>query len=52
MKQIAVFASGTGSNARRILEYFEGHPVARVSLLLSGRPEAPALAIARSFGVD
>lgn len=52
MKQIAVFASGTGSNARRILEYFEGHPMARVALLLSGKPEAPALAIARSFGVD
>ena len=52
MKHIAIFASGTGSNARRILEYFEGHPLARVSLLLSGRPEVPALAIARSFGVD
>lgn len=52
MKHIAVFASGTGSNARRILEYFEGHPTVRVSLLLSGRPEAPALAVARSFGVD
>lgn len=52
MKQIAIFASGTGSNARRILEYFQVHPDIRVRLLLSGKADAPALGIARSFGVD
>jgi len=52
VKNIAIFASGTGSNARKILEYFQGHPLVCVKLLVSGNPNAPALEIARSFGVD
>ena len=52
MKNIAIFASGTGSNARRILEYFQPHPSICVKLLLSGNLKAPALEVARSFGVD
>ncbi len=52
MKNIAIFASGTGSNARKILEHFQDHPSVCVKLLLSGNPKAPALEIARSFGVD
>ena len=32
MQRIAIFASGTGSNARKIVEYFKGHPSIEVSL--------------------
>lgn len=52
MKNIAIFASGTGSNARKIMEHFQEHPLARVRVLLSGKKDAPALDIARSFGAD
>jgi phosphoribosylglycinamide formyltransferase-1 len=34
---IAIFASGQGSNARNIVNYFEGHPIIQVNLLLSNR---------------
>ena len=34
---IAIFASGQGSNARNIVNYFEGHPIIQVTLLLSNR---------------
>jgi len=51
MKKIAVFASGSGSNARKIMEYFQEHPGIRVALLVSNKADAGALEIARSFGV-
>lgn len=34
---IAIFASGQGSNARNIINYFDGHAIIQVSLLLSNR---------------
>lgn len=52
MKNIAIFASGNGSNARRIIEYFQAHPAITVALVLSNRPDAPVLAMAASHGVD
>lgn len=51
MHHIAVFASGAGSNARKIMEYFQHSEVARVSLLVSNNKDAGALGIAESFGV-
>ncbi len=51
MKHLAVFASGTGSNARRIMEHFAQSPVANVRLLLCNKPDAPVLHIAEAFGV-
>lgn len=52
MQQIAIFASGTGSNARKIITYFTGHPSIKVSLVVSNRKTAPVLAMADDFGVD
>lgn len=49
--QIAVFASGSGSNAEAIIKYFEHHPFIRVVLLLSNNPGAFALQRARRFGI-
>ena len=50
-KNIVLFASGSGSNAQRILEYFENHPTIRVAALFSNNPEAYALKRAENFNV-
>jgi len=47
MKNIAIFASGSGTNARNIAEYFNGSALARVSLILSNKPDAFVLERAR-----
>ncbi len=51
MKNIAVFASGSGTNAENIIRHFAGSDVARVALLLSNNPEAYALVRAERLGV-
>lgn len=43
MKNIAVFASGTGSNAAKIIEYFAGHKNIRVALIVSNKATAKVL---------
>lgn len=52
MRKIAILASGTGTNARRILEYFEHHPLVEVVLVLSNKKSARVLDVAEKFGVD
>lgn len=51
MKRIAIFVSGTGSNARKIMEYFASRADVSVALLVSNKPDAPALQLAASFHV-
>lgn len=48
---IALFASGRGSNAKKIIEYFETHPRIRVPLLISNKSNAPALQMAQTAGL-
>ncbi|MBA9078115.1 phosphoribosylglycinamide formyltransferase [Rufibacter quisquiliarum] len=50
-KNIVIFASGSGSNAQRLLEQFEHHPHVQVVALFSNNPEAFALQRAQNFGV-
>ena len=50
-RRIAIFASGTGSNARNLITYFSGHPLAEVVLLVSNNPEAGALQHAARLNV-
>lgn len=50
-KSIAIFASGGGSNARRIMEYFKDHPTVRVALVVCNKTGAGVLNIADEFGV-
>ncbi|PIQ21207.1 MAG: phosphoribosylglycinamide formyltransferase [Cytophagales bacterium CG18_big_fil_WC_8_21_14_2_50_42_9] len=50
-KHLVIFASGSGSNAQRLMEYFKDHPVVRVVALFSNNPAAYALERARQFGV-
>ncbi|ALJ01208.1 phosphoribosylglycinamide formyltransferase [Rufibacter tibetensis] len=50
-KNIVIFASGSGSNAQRLLEQFEHHPHIQVVALFSNNPEAFALQRAHNYGV-
>ncbi|MBP8240190.1 MAG: phosphoribosylglycinamide formyltransferase [Saprospiraceae bacterium] len=49
---IAVFASGTGSNARRIMEHFQHSDAVQVRLVVSNKADAGVLDIAREMGVE
>lgn len=51
MKNIAIFASGNGSNAWRISEYFSGRPDICVALILSNNPEAYVLKRAEMLNI-
>lgn len=50
-KRIAIFASGSGSNAQKIMEHFKKHPDAEVALVLTNNPEAYVLQRADNFEV-
>lgn len=49
--RIAIFASGSGTNAEEILAYFQYHPSIEVKVLLSNNPKAQALQRAERFKV-
>lgn len=38
--RLAVFASGSGSNAENLIRYFQGHPDIRIALVVSNRQDA------------
>jgi phosphoribosylglycinamide formyltransferase-1 len=48
---IAIFASGSGSNAERIIRHFEGHPSIAVRLVLTNNPNAFVLDRANRLNV-
>ncbi|GAB3548190.1 phosphoribosylglycinamide formyltransferase [Spirosoma fluminis] len=51
LKRIALFASGSGSNAEKIADYFTGNPDVEVTLLLSNNAKAGVIDRARrGFG--
>lgn len=51
MNKIAIFASGSGSNAEQIIRHFSEDPEARIELVLSNNPGAFVLERARKFGI-
>ena len=51
MKNIAVFASGAGSNAARIIQHFKNHKAARVALVVCNKAGAGVIGIAEAVGV-
>jgi phosphoribosylglycinamide formyltransferase 1 len=51
-KHIAVFASGSGTNAQRIIEYFSDNEHIKVSCLLSNSPKSYALIRAQNLGIE
>jgi phosphoribosylglycinamide formyltransferase 1 len=50
-KNIAIFASGGGSNAERIMAHFEDNEVAQVALVVCNKSNAGVLAIAKRYNV-
>ncbi len=41
--RIAIFASGSGTNAQNMIEYFREHPIVEISLIVSNKPNAYVL---------
>lgn len=52
MANIAIFASGTGTNAGKIIEYFKENPNIRVVLVVSNKATAPVLNLADQHGIE
>jgi phosphoribosylglycinamide formyltransferase 1 len=50
-KQLALFASGAGSNVRNIHAWCRDHPEVRIALLVCNRADAPVLDFAREAGI-
>lgn len=48
---ISIFASGAGSNAQQIINYFRGHAHIRVALIVCNKPGAGVLGIAKKEGI-
>ena len=51
MKRIAIFASGSGSNAEKICEYFSNRTDVEVSLILTNNPQAGVIQRARKLHI-
>ena len=52
MKRIAIFASGSGSNAENIANYFKGSDSVEISLILANNPEAYVLERAKKLRIE
>ncbi len=50
-KRIAIFASGSGSNAQKIMEYFKNSDSIEVGLVLTNNPDAYVLQRADNFEI-
>ena len=47
MKQIAIFASGAGSNAEKIIQHFKHHSFIAVAAIVCNKPNAGVITIAK-----
>jgi len=52
MRNIAIFASGSGSNAENIIRYFKNHPQIRVDSVWSNKREAFVLQRSKDLGIE
>jgi phosphoribosylglycinamide formyltransferase-1 len=50
-KRLAIFASGSGSNAERICQYFLSHPNIQVSLIFSNNEDAGVFNRLKAFAI-
>lgn len=51
MTKIAIFASGSGSNAQNIIEYFKGNKNISISLIVTNNKNAFVIDRAKKFGI-
>ena len=52
MVNLAIFASGAGSNAKKILEYFSNNTGIEVVKIITNNPDAYVLEIAKQFNIE
>ena len=50
-KKIAIFASGTGSNALQLIKHFKGNPNIQVALIVTNSSKAPVIKLAQENDV-
>jgi len=50
-KSIAIFASGSGTNAEQIISHFQGSSIGKVKILCSNKPDAYALVRAKKHNI-
>lgn len=50
-KQIAIFASGAGSNAKKIIEFFRENNHIKIALIICNKAEAGVLKIASDYNI-
>ncbi|MCL4119792.1 UNVERIFIED_CONTAM: hypothetical protein GTU68_059989 [Idotea baltica] len=51
-KRIAIFASGSGTNAENLIKYFKNSQVIEIALVVCNRPKAQVLLRAKNLGVS
>lgn len=51
MVNVAIFSSGSGSNAEALIRYFQNHPTIRIKLLIFNRKEAGVKTKAELLGI-
>jgi phosphoribosylglycinamide formyltransferase 1 len=51
MNRIAIFASGAGSNAQKIIDHFRHHPTIHIALIVCNKPGAGVLQIAEKENI-
>ena len=51
MKEIVLFASGSGSNVENIAKYFENHDLLKISCVLTNKSDAPVLDRCKRLGL-
>ena len=52
MRNIAIFASGSGTNAQNLVRFFRTSPFGQVSLVLTNRPDAGVIQRVQSFDIE
>ena len=52
MRNIAIFASGSGSNAENIIRHFKNHPRIRIDSVWSNKKEAFVLQRSKALGIE
>lgn len=52
MIKVAIFASGTGSNALNIIRHFADHPLISIACVISNKATAPIVLSAQQLGVS
>lgn len=51
IKSLVIFASGAGSNAQQIINYFRSSPIAEVALIVCNKPGAGVISIAEKENI-